>query len=79
MALGCDMEKSKLWAKFCWENLDYDVKLTHTALLNIVADQVHPFLGTQFPCGNDLCQQDKALLRLCITSTEPLKRVILRK
>lgn len=32
-----------LWAMFCWEVLT-DVTLTRTTYLNIVADQVHPFM-----------------------------------
>ena len=38
-----------LWAMFCWETLGpaihVDVNLTRVTYLNIVADQVHPFMA----------------------------------
>ncbi|MCJ8732198.1 hypothetical protein PDJAM_G00208470 [Pangasius djambal] len=37
-----------------------DVILTRTTYLNIVADQVHPFMATVFPNGSGLFQQDNA-------------------
>lgn len=46
---GCLM----LWAMFCWATLGpgnhLDVTLSHTIYLNVVADQVHPFMATLFP------------------------------
>ncbi|MCI4382883.1 hypothetical protein PGIGA_G00019780 [Pangasianodon gigas] len=45
---------------FCWETLSpgihVDVTLTCTTYLNIVADQVHPFMATVFPNGRGLFQ-----------------------
>ena len=39
-----------LWAMFCWETLGpgihVDVNLTLSTYLNIVVDQVHPFMET---------------------------------
>lgn len=44
------------WATFCWKTLgpaiDVVVTLTHATYLNIVADQVYPFLATVFPDGS---------------------------
>ena len=55
-----------LWAMFCWETLGpgihVDVTLICTTYLNIVADQVHPFMATVFPHGSELFQQDNAPL-----------------
>ena len=49
---------------FCCETLGpgihVDVTLTCTTYLNIVADQVHPFMATVFPDGSGLFQQDNA-------------------
>ena len=49
---------------FCWETLGpgihVDVTLTRTTYLNIVADQVHPFMAMVFPDGSGLFQQDNA-------------------
>ena len=51
-----------LWAMFCWQTLNpsihVHVTLTHATYLNIVADQVHPFMATVFPDGTGLFQQD---------------------
>ncbi|MCI4375370.1 hypothetical protein PGIGA_G00108680 [Pangasianodon gigas] len=51
-----------LWAMFCWETLCpgiyVDVTLTRTTYLNIVADQIHPFIATVSPNGSGLFQQD---------------------
>ena len=71
MAPGCTMGRRQagggsvmLWAMFCWETLGpgihVDVTLTRTTYLNIVADQVHPFMATVFPDGSGLFQQDNA-------------------
>ena len=53
-----------LWAMFCWEALGpaiyVDVNLTRVTYLNIVADQVHPFMAMVFPDGSGLFQQDNA-------------------
>ncbi|KAJ8417445.1 hypothetical protein AAFF_G00286720 [Aldrovandia affinis] len=53
-----------LWAMFCWETLGpgihVDVTLTRTTYLNIVANQVHPFMATVFPDSSGLFQQDNA-------------------
>ena len=53
-----------LWAMFCWETLGpaihVDVSLTRVTYLNIVADQVHPFMAMVFPDGSGLFQQDNA-------------------
>ena len=42
-----------LQARFCWETLGsaihVDVNLTRVTYLNIVADQVHPFMAMVFP------------------------------
>ena len=52
-----------LCAMFCWETwgpgIDVDVTLTPNTYLNIVADQVHPFMAKVFPDGSGLFQQDK--------------------
>ncbi|MCI4395292.1 hypothetical protein PGIGA_G00178730 [Pangasianodon gigas] len=49
---------------FCWETLGsgihVDVTLTCTTYLNIVADQVYPFMVTEFPNGSGLFHQDNA-------------------
>ena len=51
-----------LWAMFCCETLgpgiNVNVTLTRTTYLNIVADQVHPFMATVFSNGSGLFQQD---------------------
>ena len=51
-----------LWAMFCWEtlgpNIHVDVNLTRGTSLNIVADQVHPFMATVVPDGSGLFQED---------------------
>ncbi|MCI4388645.1 hypothetical protein PGIGA_G00088540 [Pangasianodon gigas] len=71
MAPACTMGRMQagggsvmLWAMFCWETLGpgihVDSILTHTTYLNIVADQVHPFMAMLFPNGSDLFQQDNA-------------------
>ncbi|KAJ8276573.1 hypothetical protein COCON_G00083250, partial [Conger conger] len=71
MAPECTVERRQdgggsmmLWAMFCWETLGpgihVDVNLTHATYLNIVADQVHPFMATVFPDGSGLFQQDNA-------------------
>ncbi|MCI4379860.1 hypothetical protein PGIGA_G00233280, partial [Pangasianodon gigas] len=71
MAPGCTMERTQagggsvmLWAMFCWETLGpgihVDAILTHTTYLNIVADQVQPFMATVFPNRSDLFRQDNA-------------------
>ena len=53
-----------LWAMFCWETLGpaihVDVNLTRVTSLNIVADQIHPFMAMVFPDGCGLFQQDNA-------------------
>ncbi len=53
-----------LWAMFCWETLGpgihVDVTLTRTTYLNIVADQVHPFMTMVFPDGSSVFQQNNA-------------------
>ena len=53
-----------LWEMFCWETLGpaiyVGVNLTRVTSLNIVADQVHPFMAMVFPDGSDLFQQDNA-------------------
>ena len=53
-----------LWAMFCWETLGpaihVDGNLTRVTYLNIVADQVHPFMAMVFPDGSGLFQQDNA-------------------
>ena len=50
------------WAMFCWETLGpaihVDVNLARVTYLNIVADQVHPFMAMVFPDGSGLFQQD---------------------
>ncbi|KAJ8254683.1 hypothetical protein GJAV_G00196010 [Gymnothorax javanicus] len=55
-------EKVTLWAMFCWESLGpivhLEASLTPDAYLNIVADQVHPFMATVFPDGDGFFQQD---------------------
>ena len=71
MVPGCIMGRRQagggsvmLWTMFCWETLGpgihVDVTLTRTTYLNIVADQVHPFMATVFPDGSGLFQQDNA-------------------
>lgn len=56
-----------LWAMFCWETLGpavhVDDALTGSTYLNIIADQVHPFMETVFPDGSGLFQQDNAPCR----------------
>lgn len=51
-----------LWTMFYWATLfpgiHADVTLTHNTYLNIVADQVYPFMGTVFPDCIGLTQQD---------------------
>lgn len=51
-----------LWAIFCWESLGpaihVDINLTRATYLNIVEDQVHPFMTMMFP--DILFQQDNA-------------------
>ena len=53
-----------LRAMFCWETLGpaipVDGNLTCVTYLNIVADQVHPFMAMVFPDGRGLFQQDNA-------------------
>ena len=53
-----------LWAMFCWETLGpaihVDVNLIRVTSLNIVADQVHPFMAMVFSDGSGLFQQDNA-------------------
>uniref|UniRef100_A0A3Q3JTD4 Transposase Tc1-like domain-containing protein n=1 Tax=Monopterus albus TaxID=43700 RepID=A0A3Q3JTD4_MONAL len=53
-----------IWAMFCWETLGpvihVDITLTRTTYLNIVADQVHPFMAKVFPDGSGFFQQDDA-------------------
>ena len=53
-----------LWAMFCWETLSpdihVDVTLTRNTYLNIVSDQVYPFMAKVFPDGSGLFQQDNA-------------------
>ena len=53
-----------LWAMFCWETLGLaihvDVNLTRVTHLNILADQVHPFMAMVFPDDSGLFQQDNA-------------------
>uniref|UniRef100_A0A8C4Q1N8 Transposable element Tc1 transposase n=1 Tax=Eptatretus burgeri TaxID=7764 RepID=A0A8C4Q1N8_EPTBU len=63
MARGCTGGGSvMLWAMFCWETLGpaihVDVNLTRVTYLNIVADQVHPFMAKVFLEGSGLFQQD---------------------
>ena len=49
---------------FCWETLSpdihVDVTLTRNTYLNIVSDQVYPFMAKVFPDGSGLFQQDNA-------------------
>ena len=53
-----------LWAMFCSETLGpaihVNVNLIRVTYLNIVADQVHPFMARVFPDGSGLFQQDNA-------------------
>ena len=53
-----------LWAMFCWETLGpaihMDINLTRVIYLNIIAEQVHPFMAMVFPDGSGLFQQDNA-------------------
>lgn len=53
-----------LWALFCWKTLGpgihVDVFFTCTNYINIVTDQVHPFMATVFPNASGLFQQDNA-------------------
>ncbi|MCI4377385.1 hypothetical protein PGIGA_G00202980 [Pangasianodon gigas] len=69
MAPGCSTGRRQAgggsvmpWAMFCWETLGPGIyvsaTLTRTTYLNIVADQVHPFMATVFPNGSGLLQQD---------------------
>uniref|UniRef100_A0A671YBG6 Tc1-like transposase DDE domain-containing protein n=1 Tax=Sparus aurata TaxID=8175 RepID=A0A671YBG6_SPAAU len=63
MTPGCAVRGSvRLWAMFCWETLGpaihLDVALTSTTYLNILADQVHPFIQTVFPDGSGFFQRD---------------------
>ena len=71
MAPGCAVGRRQAgggsvmpWAMFCWETLGLsihvDVNLTRVTKLNIVADQVHPFMAMVFPDGSGLFQQDNA-------------------
>uniref|UniRef100_A0AAY5KPB9 Tc1-like transposase DDE domain-containing protein n=1 Tax=Esox lucius TaxID=8010 RepID=A0AAY5KPB9_ESOLU len=71
MAPECTEEREQagggsvmLWATFCWETLGpgihVDVNLTDAAYLNIVADQLHPFMAMVFPDGSGLFQQDNS-------------------
>ncbi|MCJ8733570.1 hypothetical protein PDJAM_G00225080 [Pangasius djambal] len=68
-APGCTMGRRQAgggsvmpWTMFCWENLGpgihVDVTLTHSTYLNIVADQVHPFMATVFPNGTPRARAD---------------------
>ncbi len=63
MAPGCTMGRKQagkgslmLWVMCCWETLGVgihmDVTLTRTTYLNIVADQVHPYMANVFPDGS---------------------------
>jgi len=58
-----------VWAMFCWVTLDpaihLDIQqrcgnLTPSTCLNIVKDQVHPFMTKVFPGGSGVFQQDNA-------------------
>lgn len=53
-----------LWAMFCWETLgpviNLDAALTCNTYVDILADQVHPFMEAVFPDGSGLFQQDNA-------------------
>ena len=71
MAQGCNVGRRQagggsvmLWAMFCWETLCpaiyVDANLIRVTDLNIVADQVHPFMAMVFPDGSDRFQQDNA-------------------
>ncbi|KAI4872592.1 hypothetical protein NFI96_002177 [Prochilodus magdalenae] len=55
-------ESVTLWAMFCWETLGpiihVDVGLTCATYLNVVADQVHPFMVMVFPDGSGIFQQN---------------------
>lgn len=53
---------------FCCEILNsgihVDIALACTTYLNIVLDQVHPFIETIYHDGGDLIQQDNALCHI---------------
>uniref|UniRef100_A0A3B1JRE4 Transposase Tc1-like domain-containing protein n=1 Tax=Astyanax mexicanus TaxID=7994 RepID=A0A3B1JRE4_ASTMX len=53
-----------LWAAFCWDTLGpviaVDASLTSDSYLDIVAEQVPPFMGMVFPDGSGFFQQDNA-------------------
>lgn len=57
-------ESMMLWAMFSQETLGpgfyVNVTLTHSAYLNIAADQVHPFMTTVLHKGTGPFQQDNA-------------------
>ncbi|GBL78665.1 Transposable element Tc1 transposase [Araneus ventricosus] len=53
-----------LWGTFSWEALGPVVAVEQTMkaanYLNIVADQLHPYMAFVFPTGNGIFQQDNA-------------------
>lgn len=61
---GCAMGRRRtvmLWAMFCWETLGVAILLDEcSTCLNIVADQVHPFMETVFPTVSRLFHSDNA-------------------
>ena len=71
MSPGCTVGRRQagggsvmLWEMFCLETLGpaihVDINLTRVNDLNIIADQVHPFMAMVFPDGSGLFQQDNA-------------------
>ncbi|KFM59996.1 hypothetical protein X975_01286, partial [Stegodyphus mimosarum] len=57
---GCIM----LWEMFSWACGAYSCGRTDQegcGLLNIIADQLHPYMSSGFPTGNRIFQQDNAL------------------
>ncbi|KAK3516884.1 hypothetical protein QTP70_028198 [Hemibagrus guttatus] len=65
---------------FCWDilgpGIHADVTLSLITYLNIVADQVCPFMATVFPKGSGLFQQDPATLhKLFRNDLNPIKHL----
>lgn len=71
LAPGCTVGRRQaggggimVWAMFSWGTLGpiipIEQSLTSVRYLNMVADQVHPFMATVFPAGDGVYQQDNA-------------------